>query len=254
MATTSTWGGQATSSIRRRTRSSAFLRLCRRPPTSSRSTGTRTPGQHDQPLRRRLCAKSGRPNLLGPETTANIAGWWRPELRCSWSVCAVVVLGFRELRHASESRRGPPASASSASIADGLILQHVTATRFGRPEVSLSIAVRMERRSSDTPHTPTAWKSVGGLPGELTISFRLPGTRRTLATRRRLLRRLRKRALFTSSTARREAIERTHRLRYYGPGKGRGLMAFGLATDATAQSISANTPQNRPGHIPSVSG
>ena len=29
------------------------------------------------------------------------------------------------------------------------------------------------------------------------------------------------------------AIERTHRLRYFGPGKGRGLMAFGLTADST---------------------
>ena len=31
----------------------------------------------------------------------------------------------------------------------------------------------------------------------------------------------------------RERVERTHRLRYFGPGKGRGLMAFGLTRDQT---------------------
>jgi hypothetical protein len=150
------------------------------------------------------------------------------------AACSAVVLiaWFRELR---TPRRIPwrPTTINglSATCADGLVLQHddgdtVWATR-GFAIYRSRGGSAFERVLSVRPRLGRAW---GGYLASLRSRFGYQELIELLPLGDERLVIFAGGDIHIADLAARE-IERTHRLRYFGPGKGRGLMAFGLTSD-----------------------
>ena len=147
-------------------------------------------------------------------------------------VAVALVVWFRELRMPRTiSWRPTSIDGLSVTFADGLVLQHddgdtVWATR-GFAIYRSQGGSAFERMISVRPRLGRAW---GGYLASLRSHFGYQELIELLPLEDQRL------VIFAAGDIhlvdlRTRVIERTHRLRYFGPGKGRGLMAFGLTAD-----------------------
>lgn len=150
------------------------------------------------------------------------------------AACSVgaLVVWFREVRAPRRIRWRPTTiNGVSATLAEGLVLQHddgetVWATR-GYAVYRSKGGSTFERVLSLRPRLGRAW---GGYSAGLRRRFGYQELVELLPLGDERL------VLFAAGAVyvvdlRAKTIERTHRLRYFGRGKGRGLMAFGLTQD-----------------------
>jgi hypothetical protein len=149
-------------------------------------------------------------------------------------LAAALVVWFRELRTPRRiSWQQTTINGLSAALADGLVLQHddghtIWATR-GFSIYRSRGGSAFERVLSVRPRLGRAW---GGYLASIRSHFGYQELVELLPLRDERL------VVFAAGDIhcvdlRAKVIERTHRLRYFGPGKGRGLMAFGLTSDPT---------------------
>jgi len=145
---------------------------------------------------------------------------------------ALIGVWFRELRAPRTiSWRQTTINGLSAALADGLVLQHddghtVWATR-GFAIYRSRGGSAFERVVNVRPRPGRAW---GGYLASLRSHFGYQELLEVLPLEDERL------VVFAAGEIRlvdlrSTRIEQTHRLRYFGPGKGRGLMAFGLTND-----------------------
>ena len=158
---------------------------------------------------------------------------------------AALFVWFHELRTPrSVSWRQTTIDGLSAAFADDLVLQHddghtVWATR-GFAIYRSRDGNAFERAGSVRPRLGRAW---GGYLASLRSHFGYQELVEAAAVRERTRSGIRGgRCPVLDLRAR--VSERTHRLRYFGPGKGRGLMAFGWLATRRERSTSGSTPPN----------